>query len=226
MPSTPELQRLNLPSVTTGQTDFVKQGNNIPAIASLLQQAADLDNSGFQQGVTAVDPSLTGNIAGVDELARLYGLGAVSDDTRSAIDRATAYSAISGGFRGPDADATGAYGAPGSSMQAASNAVRVGQTAQQEQQLAPQLTGEAMAASLALNPTHVDVGSTLISPAALQARQDAAAYYNNNLTNQAAILNSGSQAQSNTQSTNSLFSGLGGLLKGAGGISALFGGGG
>ena len=224
--STPNLTRLTLPDQTTGQTQFMEQGAALPQVAALLQSAANMDNAGYQAGVTGVDPSLTGNIGSVDELARLYGLGAVSADTRAAIARNTAYNALQGGYRGPDADKTGGYNGSGASMQSAANAVQVGQTAQNEQQLAPNLTNEAAQASLALNPTHVDVGSTLISPAALLSRADAAAYYNNNLDNQIALLNAGSQAQSNTQGINAIFGGVGSLLKGAGGLSALFGGGG
>lgn len=219
------LQQLKPQSVNYGQQQFTSQGAALPAIASLLQNAADTDNAGYQRGVFGVDPNLKGNIASVDELARIYGLGGVSDDTRGAINRSTAYGALQGGFRGPDADATGAYNAPGASMQSAANAVKVGQTALSEQQQAPGLAAQAEAASLALNPTHVDVGSTLISPAAILARQDAADDYNNNLVNQARIINAGSAAQSNTQGMNAIFGGIGGLLKGMGGLSGLFGGG-
>lgn len=220
---TPQSAQVTLPDVSTGQTQFLQQGAAIPAVASLLQNAANMDNQGFQSGVTAVDPSLTGNIGSVDALARQYALGGVDQDTRQAINRQQAYNAISGGYRAPDATAaTGAN--PAASMMGAANAVAVGQQALQEQQQAPALENEAMSASLGLNPTHVDVGSTLISPAALQARQDQAAYYDNNLRNQAELINAGSQNQSNSQGISGAASGIGSLLKQGGGISGLFSG--
>lgn len=217
---TPELKSLMPKGVSYGQEQFVSQGAAIPAIASLLQGAADMDNAGFQRGVFGVDPSLQGNIGSVDELARLYGLGAVSDETRSSINRSNAYNALQGGYGAPLSDATG----PANSMMDAANRVTVGQTALKEQEMAPQLATQAMQASLALNPTHVDVGSTLLSPAAILARQDAADVYNNELQNQARIVNAGSQQQNQTQGLNALFSGIGGLVKGVGGLSSLFGG--
>lgn len=216
------LQQLHPQDATYGQTQFTQQGAALPAIASLLGSAANADNSSYQAGIFGVDPNLKSNIGSVDELARVYGLGGVSDDTRGAINRSTAFNALQGGFRGPDA--TAATG-PVNSAQTAANAVSVGKTALNEQAQAPGLAAQAEQASLALNPTHVDVGSTLISPAAILARQDAADSYNNDLVNQSRIINAGSAAQSNTQGVNAIFGGIGGLLKGMGGLSGLFGGG-
>jgi hypothetical protein len=214
-------QQIHLGDVTQGQSQFQQQAAAIPEIAALLQKTANLDNSAYQKGVFGLDPNIQGNIASVDEMSRLYGLGAVDDETRAALNRQTAYNALQGGFRGPDATAaTG--GNPAQSAQSAAQAVAVGKEAINRQAQAPALAQEAAQASLALNPTHVDVGSTLISPAALLARQDAADYYNNNLSNQALLINAQGQATSNQQSGNAIASGAGGLLSGVGGIAGMF----
>lgn len=222
----PTLNQVSLTPVTTGQDQFQRQAAGIPAVAALLQKTADLDNAGYQSGVFGVDPNLKSNIGSVDALARQYSLGGVSDDTRGAINRSTAFNALQGGYAGPLNDATGS-GNTGANMQTASNAVQVGQTALNEQLQAPALTQQAAQASLALNPTHVDVGSTLISPAALLARQDAADYYNNQLTNQAMLVNAGIVTKGNQQAQQGAAGGIGGLLGGGGGgLSSLFSGGG
>lgn len=225
MPSVPQLSQVKLSLPASGQTDFLKQSANIPLVAQLLQKTADLDNSAFQQGVFGVDPSLQGNIGSVDEMARLYGLGAVDDETRAALQRQTAYNALQGGYGAPLSDATGAY-TPSSSMANAAQAVSVGQTAAREQAAAPALAAQALQASLALNPTHVDVGSTLISPGALLSRQDSAKYFNNDIENQMRLANAGIQQGQQTAAVNSAASGLGSLFKGMGGLSGMFGGGG
>ncbi len=221
MASTDQAQ-IHITPVTTGQTQFQEQAAALPQVAALLQKTADLDNAAYQSGVFGLDPNLKSNIGSVDEMSRLYGLGAVDDETRAALQRQTAYNALQGGYGAPLADATGA-GGPSGSMASAAQAVNVGREALNRQQQAPELAQQAEAASLALNPTHIDVGSTLISPAALLARQDAADYYNNNLTNSASLINAQGQATADQQAINGGAKAAGGIASAAGGMGGMAG---
>ena len=224
MPAPTDQAQIHITPVTTGQDQFQQQAAALPEVAALLQKTANLDNSAYQKGVFGLDPNLQSNIGSVDEMSRLYGLGAVDDETKAALQRQNAFNALQGGYAAPLADATGAAN-PASSMANAAQAVSVGQEALNRQQQAPQLAQQAEAASLALNPTHVDVGSTLISPAALLARQDAADYYNNNLSNQALLINAQGQATADQQAINGgakAAGGIAGAAAGGGGMAGMF----
>ena len=198
-------------SPSGAQQQFTQQGQLLPQVATLLQNAANLDNSAYQQGVFALDPALQGNIAGVDTLANQFARGYVDPQTQAAIQRQTAYNALQGGYAE-------------SGMADAAQRVAVARQAQTEQNESPQLQGEAMNQSLALNPTHVDVGSTLLSPAAILQRQDAQDAYNNQQRNQFAAANAALAAKAGGSSLGGIFGGAGGILSGLGKILGTGGG--
>ncbi len=203
------------------QSKFGEQGQMLQQIADMLNKTTDLDNSNFQDQVLGLDPQLQANIGGVDTLAQQFARGYVDPDTASAISRQNAYAALQGGYAG-------------SGMADANYRVQLGKQALTEQELAPQLMGEAMNQSLMLNPTHTDVASTLISPSAILARQDAMDYYNQQQRNAFAGANAAFKAQNASGQGGSgmgnfmpmlgkMFGGMGG---GMGGMMGGMGGGG
>jgi hypothetical protein len=201
-------------SPSDAQAQFGQQGALLPQIGDMLNKVTDLDNTNFQNAVRGLDPRLAGNIGGVDNLAAQFGRGYVDPETAAAIKRQTAYQALQGGYGG------------GSGMEDANYRVQLGKQALTEQELSPQLQGEAMNQSLALNPTHTDVGSTLISPAAILARQDAQDYYNQQLRNQFANVNASFKAANDAGKGGSGMGNIMGMLGGSGGGGGMMGGGG
>ncbi len=164
------------------QRAFGEQGAMLQQIADMLNKTTDLDNANFQDQVLGLDPQLRANIGGVDTLAQQFARGYIDPETAAAMKRQSAYAALQGGYAG-------------SGMADANYQVQLGKQALTEQELAPQLMGEAMNQSLMLNPTHTDVGSTLISPSAILARQDAMDYYNQQQRNAFAGANAAFKAQ-------------------------------
>lgn len=157
-PQAPKLSKDTLDPVTTGQSDFLDQSQHIGAVGDLIQQANDASNSQFQSNITKFDPDAAA--------------------TTTAIGNAGA--ALAGG-KLPGNFNTG--GPNGRTLTAAD----LGMTSDQLVGQGGNLVGAGEKSAQAFNPFNDTSTSTLLTPAALLQRRDAAGYYNTNLTNQAAL---------------------------------------
>jgi hypothetical protein len=212
-PSFPKvnLQGVSLPSPTSGLAQYGQQAQDIPQVQQTATAADTSSNQAYQAMLSGVDPGLMSSISQIGSLANTYLSGQIPQDVQDQIQRATAQQSEQGGY--------------GDTQMARNLTARdLGLTSLQLQQTGASMAGTGMQMAGAVNPSFTPVSSLLMTPSQLQARTDQAAYYNTDIKNQQAIINSGNtaalqalqQRQSQTQSA--------GLTSGINsGISALFG---
>lgn len=174
--------------VSSGQTQFLGQGENLGAVADLLKKVNAQDNAAYQARLFAANPSLAGSIANVSKKANDYAAGVIAPDVQAKLDRDSAYKALQGGY--------GGQGTEGSSPFAdAQKLVNTSLYRLNEQSvMAPQAAQQAFDYSKALSPTNSDVAATLLSPAALLQRQDQQNMFNTQIANQQAQLDAQAKA--------------------------------
>lgn len=226
------LQGVSLPGPAQAAGDYAQQAASIPGMESTASAADLASNQEYQKNLTSVDPDLMKQIGQIGSLATSYLNGQIPQDVQDQIQRSTAQQAQSGGYGGTQ-------------MARNLTARDLGLTSMNLQQTGATLAGTGQTMAAAVNPSYTPVSSLLFSPAQLQARSDQANYYNTDIKNQQAIMNSGNalaaqmaastMGMKNTANTNSAIqSGVkslfgsgatsgssGGLL---GGIMKMFGG--
>jgi len=217
-PKPVKLSGVTLPDYMTGLTDYAGQSAVIPSMAETASMADALSNQAYQRGLSKIYPGLTSQIGQISNLASTYLSGIIPQDVQDQIQRATAQQAISGGY--------GATSGMGRNLTARD----LGLTSLSLQQKGTEMFGIGANAARALNPSFTPVSSLLFTPAQLLARQDQAAYYNNDIKNQQEIINSGNQMAMQGYKAaqgGSAMSGLGGGISSiTSALSKLFGSGG
>jgi hypothetical protein len=143
------------------QQEFLGQAGNLPAVGNMLGSAADLDNAGIEKDILAADPNAGANTKAISQLAYDRSQGGLAPGTEDAIARANAYAAIHGGFEG-------------SSMADNAQKLKVAKARMTAMGTAQGLNSQALGMSQEFSPVNPDVGATLISPAAIGQRDDAA----------------------------------------------------
>lgn len=189
---------VNLSEITSGQNQFVNQGYQLPSVAALLSEAAKLDNQDYQDRLSSVDATILERVKRAGELALRASKGELTADQLARINEDAAYKALNAG--------TAFSGTAAADKERATELARL-QTISE----APSMLSTALPEAKALNPSVIDVGSTLISPAAITARDNAVETRNNQIENQERAI----RASVTAANQSSLFGGIG---RAAGGI--------
>lgn len=184
----------NFSDITKGQAKFATQGPKLASVAALLQRASTLDNDEYRRRIAALDPSIRARIEQAGVLAEQAAQGFLPADVRARIKRDKDFAALQGGY--VDSGLATAEQEKGIGL------ARLARIAE-----APGLTDAALGEAKALTPSVIDVGSTLLSPAAITARDNAQEARRIDLLNQQRGLSSVLKLQQRQQ----LLSGIGSL---------------
>lgn len=173
----PAASKLTLTSPTAILDQYLSQGSKVPALNDLATTLNTDANKDLQQQVSAVDPSLMGNLAkfGVNTTSMLAGN--IPQDVIDKVTRNDAYQSLMGGF------------GSGSGMGKSLSARDFGLTSlDMMQKGAGNLSLEdSLAQSLA--PSRFTAGGMLLTPASLQNADYTVDQFNNGIDNQNALIN-------------------------------------
>lgn len=170
-----------LPPVSSAQGEFMDQNQNMPAISDMLSSINSRDNAAYQAQLEKTSPNLVRDIGAYTTNAGSLARGELPQDVRDNITRSTAYQSLQNGFAG-------------SPMAHGLTARDIGRTSVDLMQQGGQMLGQGMSLTRGVNPENLTAGGTLMMPHDILARNDAQAYYNNKLANQAKIIKATGQA--------------------------------
>lgn len=182
---------VQLSTIQQSQQTFLSQGGQLASVAALMEKAAKLDSKSYQDRLSAVDPTVLARTKQAGELAAKAAQGELTQDELDQIKDENAYAQFQGGYYG-------------SGMAEAQLTKNTALARLQKMRTAPEILAQSLEEAKSLNPSTVDVGSTLLTPAAIRSRSNANEIRNNQIGNQQNVLN-GANAASNA---NALFGGL------------------
>jgi len=201
----PQLQQMALPDVTNAQTDFLKQGANLPSVEQTVQEANDLSNRMFQGNIAKFAPEVMATNQQIGRNAALESAGELPFGQGS-------------GYNGRNLTPRD-----------------LGLTSDDIMSQGVGMAGSALQGARALNPFEHTATDTLLSPGALQARSDAQAYQANQIANEQALIRAKANSINPIMSgisgfTGSLLGGMGGMFgsqrggSSSGGMMSMLGG--
>lgn len=206
-----KLQGIDLPAYESGLTGYTNESTFLPGMAQTASQADTLSNQAYQAALGSVDPSLMESISSIGSIAQSYLGGQIPQDVQDQIQRATAQQSLQGGYGG---------------TQMARNLTSrdLGLTSLNLQQLGSTMAGQGLNMAKGVTPSFTPVSSLMFTPAQLTARADQAAYYNTDIKNQQAVMNSGNALAAQVYAAQQQANQQKGLTSGINsGISSLFG---
>lgn len=157
-PKAPVLSKDKLDPVSSGQADFLDQSEHIGEVGKLINQANDYSNKSYQENVAKFAPETASTTGQIGKTGAALAGGNLPTGFLSA---------------GPN----------GRQL----NPADLGLTSDDLVKAGAGVVGQGENQAQALNPFNATATGTLLSPAALLQRRDAAGYYNTGLTNQALI---------------------------------------
>jgi hypothetical protein len=197
-------QQVQLGDFTDAFKDYTSQGENIPAVASLLGSAADQDNDRYLKGLERYFPGISQQLKQQGERALSYQQGYISPDQQLDIAQKQAYRALQGGYQG-------------SGMAGQQQDVATARAALANQQYGNQLASQTGAIARGLSPDQLNLDKTLLTPQDLLKRTDANQYYNTDMGNQQRAAAAGIELAARKQFTE-------GITKAGVGLGGYFGG--
>lgn len=207
-PQKVNLQGISLQDIGYGTGAYINQAKDIPAMEATANQADTASNQAYQQALAQLDPNLKNQIGQIGSLASSYLSGIIPQDVQDQIQRATAQQSIQGGYGGTQ-------------MARNLTARDLGLTSINLASQGASMAGTAAGMAKGLTPSFTPVSSLLFTPSQLLARQDQANYYNTDVKNQEALINSGNiqaaqaaQAASQQRQQAGASSGLSSILSG------------
>jgi hypothetical protein len=175
------LSTVSLPdAANTGLGEYATQQAGLPGLETTASQADAMSNEEFQKMLTSVDPDLMRQITQIGSIASSYLNGIIPQDVQDQIQRDTAQQAMTGGYAG---------------TQMARNLTSrdLGLTSLDLQQKGMAASQTAANMARGVNPSFTPISQLLFTPSQLLARKDQLTYYNNDIKNQQAVMNSGNQ---------------------------------
>lgn len=198
---------------TTGQQTFNDQSSRLPQVAALLETASNIDNDAFRERLAGIDSTILARIAQESSNASTASQGGLPPEVMRQIESDANYDALQRGYAG-------------TSFAASELKKRIALARFKRKTDAPALTADALKDAAEVTPEYADVVSTLISPGAITARQNALESRNAAIAAQNASIGAATAVANNNSMFGGISQGLGAILSTAGSLGSASAGGG